>query len=342
MMPDHSWNIVFTGKEQVEFRREPLAQPGPRQALVATSRTLVSMGTELICFQRRFEEGTHWDRWVKYPFYPGYCNVGRVVALGGEVEGLTVGERVATRGGHRQFILTDAGRAVPVPEGLGDEEATWFGLAGIVQNAVRRAEHELGDAVAVIGLGPLGQLAVQYTRVGGAREVIAIDTVPGRLEIARAHGATQTLCAPAGETLGAVGEITIGRLADVVYDVTGHPAAFPAALQLARRFGKVILLGDTGAPSEQRLIPDLITRGLKVIGAHDTNPPPVASDHLYWSHRNMAQLFFTYLARGQMRTADLITHRYSPEQAAECYAALARDRSAALGVIFDWSALGAE
>ena len=57
------------------------------------------------------------------------------------------------------------------------------------------------DAVAVIGLGPLGQLSVQYARVVGAREVIAIDTVPARLERARAHGATETLCMPAGEAV---------------------------------------------------------------------------------------------------------------------------------------------
>jgi 2-desacetyl-2-hydroxyethyl bacteriochlorophyllide A dehydrogenase len=339
-MPEQPWNIVFTGREAVEFRREALGEPGPPQVLVATQRSLISMGTELICFQRRFAAGTHWDQWVKYPFHPGYSNIGRVLALGSEAQGIQVGDRVATRAGHRQYFLTEASRAFPVPEAIGDEEATWFGLAGIVQNAVRRAEHDLGDAVVVIGLGPLGQLAVQYARVGGAREVIAIDTLPARLEQAGAHGATETLCMPAGEAVEAVRAITGGRLADVVYDVTGHPAAFPAALQLARRFGKVVLLGDVGSPEEQRLTPDLITRGLKVIGAHDNNPPPVASDHLYWSHRNMAQLFFTYLARGQMRTADLITHRYRPEQAAECYAALARDRTEALGVIFDWSGLG--
>ena len=53
----------------------------------------------------------------------------------------------------------------------------------------------------------------------------------------------------------------------------------------------------------------------------------------------MARLFFTYVSRGQMRVADLITHRYSPHQARECYDALVRDRSAAMGVLFDWDTL---
>src|SRR5205814_1298493 len=98
--------------------------------------------------------------------------------VGEGVEGLQPGERVATRSPHRQLVVASAGSARKIPDGVSDEEATWFGLACIVQNGVRRAEHEMGDAVVVIGLGILGQLVVQYTRLLGAREVVAIDTAP--------------------------------------------------------------------------------------------------------------------------------------------------------------------
>src|SRR5262245_10803099 len=150
----HSLNVVFAGPDQVEVREEAVKELGPQELLVASSRTLISIGTELICLQRNFEPGTHWDRWVKYPFYPGYSNAGRVIAVGEEVQGFKVGDRVATRAAHRQFFVVPAARALRIPEALTDEETTWFGLAGIVQNGVRRAEHELGDAVVVIGLGP--------------------------------------------------------------------------------------------------------------------------------------------------------------------------------------------
>jgi threonine dehydrogenase-like Zn-dependent dehydrogenase len=123
----------------------------------------------------------------------------------------------------------------------------------------------------------------------------------------------------------------------VVYDVTGHPSSFPAALALPRRLGKVVLLGDVPAPSEQRLTPDVVTRGLRIIGAHDSNPPHDPSDHAWWTHRHMGELFFDYLERGQMKVSHLVTDRYEPEQAAECYAALSADRSAAMGVLFDWT-----
>jgi 2-desacetyl-2-hydroxyethyl bacteriochlorophyllide A dehydrogenase len=331
-----SLNVLFTGPGQVELERRPVTSPGPGQALIETRRSLISTGTELICLHRRFEPGSHWDRWVQYPFSPGYSNAGVVREVGEGVTDLKPGDRVATRQPHRQFVTAGATHALKIPDAVSDEEATWFGLAGIVQNGVRRAEHSMGDEVVVVGLGILGQLVTQYTRLLGAREVIAIDTAPLRLEMARAHGATHTLELPVREARAEVERLTEGRGADVVYDVTGHPDVLPAALPLLRRFGTLLLLGDTGTPSEQRLTHDVVTRGLRIVGAHDGNPPATATDHAWWTHRNMARLFFTYLERGQMRASDLITHRFPAEDAAGAYDLLMRDRARAMGVVFEW------
>jgi threonine dehydrogenase-like Zn-dependent dehydrogenase len=133
--------------------------------------------------------------------------------------------------------------------------------------------------------------------------------------------------------------LTDGRLADVVYEVTGHPTVLSHALGLARRFGKVLLLGDTGTPAEQRLTPDVITRGVNIVGAHGGDPPPVASDYNHWTQENMGRLFLTYLQRGQMRVWDLVTHRFSPKDAAQAYHLLETERASAMGVAFDWTLL---
>lgn len=335
-----SLNVVFTAKDKVEVLQEPVPELKSGQVLVQTQRSLISTGTECICLQSNFAPGTHWHSWVKYPFNPGYSNAGRVVQVAEDVTHLQPGDRVATRAYHHQYVVADAARAVKVPDEVSDEDATWFGLANIVQIGVRRAEHELGDAVVIIGLGLLGQLAVQYTRLSGAREVIAIDTAPARLEMARAHGATQTLEMSVADAGEAITQLTDDRLADVVYDITGHAAVFSSALQLARRFGKLLLLGDAGNPGEQRLTSDVITRGVRIIGAHDVHPPAVATDHTWWTHGNMTKLFFNYLQRDQMRVQDLVTHHYAPEEAPQAYKMLTTDRSAAMGVIFDWSQVG--
>jgi threonine dehydrogenase-like Zn-dependent dehydrogenase len=208
-----------------------------------------------------------------------------------------------------------------------------------VQNGVRCAEQKLGETVVIIGLGLLGQLAVQYVRLLGAKLVIAIDLTERRLEMASAHGATVTLAMGVEEAREHVLRLTEGIGADVVYDVTGAAPVFSSALTLLRRFGRLVLLGDTGDPAQQHLTSDLITKGLSVIGAHDSNPPASSTDHAYWSKRRMVELFFTYLARGEMRVADLVTHCFSPLEAEEAYRLLREERASAMGVMFDWTQL---
>jgi threonine dehydrogenase-like Zn-dependent dehydrogenase len=222
---------------------------------------------------------------------------------------------------------------------VSDDEAAWFGMATIVQTGVRRAAHELGENVVVIGAGLLGQLVTQYVRLLGAREIIMIDTAAIRLSMALKHGATQSLQMPAAEAYQKVAELTRGRMADVVYDVTGHSAVFPVALQMVRNFGKMILLGDAGNPTEQRLTADVITRGLQIIGAHDRHAPAAPSDFAHWTKANMAALFFHYLEHRQMSVASMITHRYSPADARSAYQMLLTDRATAMGVVFDWKNL---
>ena len=155
--------------------------------------------------------------------------------------------------------------------------------------------------------------------------------------MARAHGATVTLAVGVEEAREEVWRLTDGNGADVVYDVTGAAAVLPFALPLLRRFGRLLLLGDTGAPAAQRLTPDVVVRGLQIVGAHDNNPPPVSTDYAHWSHEQMVRLFYTFLRRGDMRVSDLVTHRYSPRDAAEAYRMLREQRASAMGVILDWT-----
>jgi 2-desacetyl-2-hydroxyethyl bacteriochlorophyllide A dehydrogenase len=334
-----SLNMYFVGQNQVNLVKEAIADPGPGEVLVKTSKTLISTGTETICLERRFEPGSHYDRWVQYPFPPGYSLAGTIVAVGDGVNDFQPGECVAIRAHHRQYVLTTPQRLYRIPQGVTEEDATWFGLGNIVQIGVRQAEHRLGDSVVVIGLGLLGQLVVQYAHLMGARQIIVVDTARKRLEMACVHGATHALAMTVEDARDEILRLTDGQGADVVYDVTGAPPVFQTALRLLRRFGKLVLLGDTGLPSEQRLTADIVLKGLKVVGAHDTNPPAESTDHAFWNHQQMAKLFFSYLERGEMRVSDLVTHRYSPLDAAKAYEMLRVERASAMGVIFDWSQL---
>src|SRR5476649_826858 len=79
--------IVFHGDGQVVCEAFTPPACGPAQVQVRSESTLMSTGTELIVLHRVFETGTDWDRWVRYPFYPGYAWVGRIAAIGSEMPG---------------------------------------------------------------------------------------------------------------------------------------------------------------------------------------------------------------------------------------------------------------
>nr|MBA2479095.1 hypothetical protein [Planctomycetota bacterium] len=120
-------------------------------------------------------------------------------------------------------------------------------------------------------------------------------------------------------------------------DVTGHPAVLAQALPLARRHGAVVLIGDAGSPQLQSLTSDVITRGVHIVGVHDAHPPLMPTRGIRWSDAQMCQLFLSYLARGEVRVDDLVSHRYAPTAAAEMYTMLQKDRGSAMGVVIDWA-----
>jgi 2-desacetyl-2-hydroxyethyl bacteriochlorophyllide A dehydrogenase len=333
----NSLNIYFVDKNHVECRTEPVREPEAGEVMIRARKSLISTGTELISLGGLFAPDTHWDRWIKYPHLPGYSMVGTIESLGEGVVDFQVGDRIAVSLNHRQHFVAPASLLIRVPEGVPDEDAAWFWLAMIAQNAVRRASHLLGDAVVIVGAGLLGQLVTQYVRLMGARQVIVIDPAEPRLAMAKAHGATITLAKAADAAYQEVMALTGGKGAEVVYDVTGLANVLETALKMVRNFGSLVLLGDTGDPSAQHLTGDVVTRGLRIIGAHANNPHTESNDHIYWSKRRMVELFYTYLLRGDMRVNDLITHRYAPQDAPEAYHQLQTDRSGAMGVIFDWA-----
>jgi threonine dehydrogenase-like Zn-dependent dehydrogenase len=191
-------------------------------------------------------------------------------------------------------------------------------------------------------------LTVQYLRLIGLREVLAIDTVQSRLDMAKAHGATATFCGSAADARKFVEERTDGpstllraapslskggKRADAVYDVTGHDAVLPLALNLVRTLGIVVLIGDAPHPSRQHLTHDVVRRQVKIVGTQNDYLPP---QHAHWTAAEQIPLFLQYLHRGQMRVKDLISHRFSPADAPKAYALLQENRAATMGVIFRW------
>ena len=331
--------VVFPAPGLVALEEEVVGRPGVGEILCRAEVSLISTGTESTCLRGVADPGTNWADWLRFPFRPGYSMVARVIAVGAGVDRFAEGDRVAGWVEHREHFVIAAEQAQRVPDALTAEEASWVVLGSTTQLAVRRAGIVLGEDVAVIGLGQLGQLVVQYCRLSGARTITAIDTAPVRLEAALTHGATHALAVDAASARPAIAEATAGRMLDVVFDVTGHPDVLAPAIGLVRQLGRVVLLGDTAQPTQQRLGPGVVSNSVAILGIHALARPDVATDFAPWGAREIGALFLDLVAQGRLKVRDLVTHRYSPLEAAAAYDALETDRSGMLGVVFDWSRL---
>ena len=334
-----SLHVVFSEAGKVEVREETVGAPGSGEILCVAEKSLISIGTESICLQGVFDPGTNWRDFVQYPYRPGYSMAARVAAVGKRVKGIKEGDRIASWTPHRGAFGINPESVYPIPDAISAEDATWMCLATTAQLAVRRAGHTLGETVGLVGLGLLGQLVVQYLVLSGARKIVSVDTAQSRLDMAKAHGATQVLNVDVREARKAIEELTDGKMLDVVYDVTGHHAVLAHCIPLVRRLGRVILVGDTPVPTRQCLAPGVVSNSVAILGIHGTMTPEHASEVNPWTRREVIALFFDYLVQGRMKVSDLVTHRYSPLDAPQVYAGLLQDRSSVMGIIFDWGSV---
>jgi 2-desacetyl-2-hydroxyethyl bacteriochlorophyllide A dehydrogenase len=323
--------LIFPAKQQVLIEAFDPGRPGQGEVLVRTQLSLMSTGTENIVFNRLFDPGTHWDKWVKYPFTPGYTSVGVVEAVGENVTTLKAGDRVAFRVGHRSHAIVEAMECQPIPDAVPFDQAVWFALAKIAFLGARAADYRIGDSALIIGAGPIGQMSIRWARAAGVATILAVDTAAYRMPLAKAGGATAVINAPITEAREAILRVGGDKLPRVVVDTTGNAAVFSAALGLAADFGKVVILGDTGQPGHQVLTPDVITRGLTVVGAHDGHNTPE------WNNATISRLFFSLVAEGRFSMQGLNSLVFQPEECEKAYATANRDRAVTMGIIFDWT-----
>lgn len=305
---------------------------GPGQLAVKSLWSLMSIGTESIMLHQRFEPGTHWHRWMRYPFVcPGYSTVGVVQEVGRDVVGFSVGDRVTCRQGHASHHVTAADRCHLIPEGVSDRDATWFALAKIGWHGARAAQFTLGDTCTIIGAGPVGQMAVRWALAAGCSTIVAVDTSDMRLELARAGGATHTVAKPADQAEEEISAACSGAKPDVVIDTTGNAEVFSQALALVADRGRLVLLGDTGTPSRQHLTFDVILRGITIVGAHDLH------EDERWNLGSITGFFLGMVARRRFVLDRLITHVLPARELPAAYELVERERQAIMGMVFDWS-----
>ncbi|HYI99132.1 MAG TPA: alcohol dehydrogenase catalytic domain-containing protein [Thermoleophilaceae bacterium] len=332
------------GEVRVDERPEPELEAAT-DAIVRVEATGVC-GSDLHIYHGRVG--------VEPGFTIGHEFVGELIAAGDGVTEVTVGDKVlgcyctacgrcffCRRG---DFHKCDAGRVfghgkvlgslqgaqadqvlVPnanltlrrVPEGMSSDAALFAGdVMGTGFHAIDSAGLEPGDTAVVLGLGPVGLCAVQAARAAGAAQVLAVDSVPERLEMARSFGA-QAVHLSEDDPRDAVKRATEGRGADVVVDAVGHPDAFDMACRMARKAGSV---SATGVYAE-RMEVHMGVIWIKALEIHTGHANVIAH----------VDRVLAMMSSGVLDPALLVTHHMSLDEAPDAYAAY--DRREALKIV---------
>lgn len=265
-----------TGKLALKDVPVPVVRAG--HLLVRTRASLISAGTERMvvdfakkslaakaqarpdlvkkALEKAKKEGL-WNTWkavmarLDEPLPLGYSAAGELIAVGAGLEGaFRVGERVAMAGAgianHAELNAVPRNLVAKIPDGVSDEDACYGTVGAIALHAVRNMGAGLGDVVAVIGCGLVGQLAMRFLTLAGAR-VIALDYADDRLHLARTLGAELAL-KPDADAAAAVRGLSDGRGADAVLiaAATASSEPFEVAADLARDRARIVMVGLTG------------------------------------------------------------------------------------------------
>jgi threonine dehydrogenase-like Zn-dependent dehydrogenase len=313
----------------------PIPQPGERQVLLRTERTLVSAGTELTSL--RGELATH----SGFPLYPGYSNVGVVEAVGPGVEQPKPGQRLLTMGGHASHILLDLSPEKgeywqPLPDSLPSEQAVFGILGSVAMHGVRRAHPALGESAAIFGQGVVGQLILQLARLNGCRPVIALDLFEERLRRSEESGADYTVNVSSEDPVSAIARITADRGADLLFEATRNPQTIPVMLGAAARGGRLLIVGSLPGEVSIDAFTQLQLRELSIIGVFQPAAPLFGHHYFPWTQRRNRQLFLELVNTGQVKVEHLITHRLPATSAAKAYSMIHKGRAGWLGIIFEW------
>lgn len=340
-------SLYFTGPRAVEVRTETLDGPGPDQVLLDLEVSGISAGTELNVFRglapqwrqamdprTRLFSDAHGSDW-HWPARYGYAAAGRVAELGNKVTRLARGDLVFAYVPHGQHAVVNADAIVPLAD-LGDPEiGVFFANLNTAYNGLLDANIPLGADVVVSGLGVIGQLVTRLLARNGARRIIAIDGIEQRRQLAMRGGATHVLDPVAGEIAEAVRDLTEGRGADTVIEVSGAAPALNEAIRTVGFNGAVVAMSWYGGTFES----------LSLSGEFHHNRPRIISSQVgavspflgpLWSVERRGRITRDYLTSLAPDLKSFITHRLPLAEAERGYRLLDQGSPEVMQVLIDY------
>lgn len=339
--------VELTEPRAVGIRTYPTPTAGAGEVAVRTRYSGISAGTELATYR-----GTNpylakrWDPQLalflpgestfSYPVHVwGYSEVGVVEHVGSGVTGLAAGDEVYGIWGHRSHAVLPAERLAGhvMPPGLDPVVGTFDRVGAVALNAVLAADARLCETVVVFGQGVIGLLATQMLISQGC-EVLAVDTVPRRLEMAESFGATP-LDATDGDLALAVRRHTGASGADRVIELTGAYPALQQAIRVAGVGGTVIAAGFYQGPATALALGEEFHHNRVTVVSSQIGSLPVSLRER-WSSERLHQSVIKLCAAGRLDPRPLVSHVLPATEAAEAYALIDQPPPDLLQVILDF------
>lgn len=275
------------------------------------------------------------------PIPLGYSMAGTVVEVGSKVTGLSVGDRVACGGAgfanHAEYNYVPKNLVVKIPDGVCFEDASVATVGSIALQGLRQCELKLGETVCVIGLGLLGQLAVQMAKASGCR-VIGFDTNAAR--VGKLRGSEdQSACGENGGVRFVAGNLadeamafTGGQGVDAVLITAATKSDEPVtvAAEICRKKGRVVATGLVGMnlPRDQYYKKEIDFRLSCSYGPgrYDPQYEEGGVDYPYgyvrWTEQRNMQAIVELVASGALKPGKLVTHRFDFDEALSAYEVL--------------------
>jgi predicted dehydrogenase/threonine dehydrogenase-like Zn-dependent dehydrogenase len=280
------------------------------------------------------------------PSVLGYSAAGVVLAVGTRVRGVAVGDRVAIGGGeyavHAEIDRVPANLCVPLPESVRFEEGCFACVGSIALHGVRQADVSLGERVAVIGLGLVGQLTGLLLRAAGCT-VVGIDLNAALLDNARTIGAADS-CFPRT----ALGDVLPREVencdAVIVTAATSSNDPVELAPRLCRDRGRVVIVGDVGlqiprAPYYDKEIDLRLSRSYgpgRYDPAYEEHGRDYPIGYVRWTEGRNMKAIVELIAAERLPVARLITARVPVDEAATAYERLTAEEASPLGVVIQY------
>ncbi len=336
--------VAIDEKGVISVEEGSIPEPGYGEVLVKVHASLISPGTELggVINARKNPR----KKKTKRAF--GYSNAGEVISTGNGCGHIKKGMKVACMGGeapHASHACVPRNLCVPIPDGVSYQEATFACLGATALQAIRRAELQLGENVAVLGLGIVGQLCSQLAKIAGCH-VISWDSLPLRLKKAEKI-VDQIVNIKKNDPISLTNEFTRGYGLDAGFICFGGEAteAFKqlvACMKTApdtHKMGRIVIVGGasithTFAAGLGNL--DVLSSARTGPGYHDENwehghsYPPV---FVKWTTQRNLEEILRWIKEKQIDVKVLITDEVPLIKAPEVCEKLIQHPDQALGVI---------